>query len=181
MHHFILQTVKFMKKTFFLLFLALLGGATSGFGQSDKAQRSSPSAQAKAIVNGKIITIDYSQPAVKGRKIWGDLVPYGLTWRTGANETTVFEVSADVLIEGKKLAKGPYALFTIPGEKEWVVIFNKTIAWGEYSYKEADDVLRVTVPSKPSPSFTERFSINISDQGLVSLLWENLQVDFTVK
>ena len=170
-----------MKKTFFLLFLGLLGVATASFGHTDKSNRPSPAAQAKAVVNGKTITIDYSQPAVKGRKIWGDLVPYGLTWRTGANETTAFEVSDDVLVEGKKLAKGRYALFTIPGEKEWIVIFNKTIAWGEYSYKEAEDVLRVTVPSKPSAAFNERFTINISDQGVVSLLWENLQVDFKVQ
>ncbi len=170
-----------MKKPFFLLFLGLLGLATSAFSQADKSQRSSPPAQAKAMVNGKIITVDYSQPAVKGRKVWGELVPYGQVWRTGANETTAFEVSDDVLVEGKKLAKGRYALFTIPGEKEWTIVFNKTIAWGEYSYKEAEDVLRVKVPSKASAALNERFTINISDQGVVSLLWENLQVDFKVQ
>jgi len=170
-----------MKKPFFLLLMGLLGLATTAFSQTDKAQRPSPSAQAKAMVNGKTITIDYSQPAVKGRKIWGELVPYGQVWRTGANETTAFEVSDAVMVEGKKLAKGRYALFTIPGEKEWTIVFNKTIAWGEYSYKEAEDVLRVKVPSKASAALNERFTINISDQGVVSLLWENLQVDFTVK
>ncbi|MCY7328006.1 MAG: DUF2911 domain-containing protein, partial [Saprospiraceae bacterium] len=164
-----------MKKPFFLLLMGLLGLATTAFSQTDKAQRPSPSAQAKAMVNGKTITIDYSQPAVKGRKIWGELVPYGQVWRTGANETTAFEVSDAVMVEGKKLAKGRYALFTIPGEKEWTIVFNKTIAWGEYSYKEAEDVLRVKVPSKASAALNERFTINISDQGVVSLLWENLQ------
>jgi len=170
-----------MKKPFFLLLMGLLGLATTAFSQTDKAQRPSPSAQAKAMVNGKTITIDYSQPAVKGRKIWGELVPYGQVWRTGANETTAFEVSDAVMVEGKKLAKGRYALFTIPGEKEWTIVFNKTIAWGEYSYKEAEDVLRVKVPSKASAALNERFTINISDQGVVSLLWENLQADFTVQ
>lgn len=71
--------------------------------------------------------------------------------------------------------------YSIAGEKEWVVIFNKTIAWGEYSYQEADDMLRVTVPSKPSADFQERFTIHISEQGVVSLMWEKLQVDFTVQ
>ncbi len=170
-----------MRKTLVLLFLALLGWTTTGFGQTEKSSRTSPTAQAKALVNGKTITIDYSQPAAKGRKIWGDVVPYDQVWRTGANETTTFEVSDDMMVEDKNLAKGRYALFTIPGEKEWVIIFNKTIAWGEYSYKEAEDVLRVTVPSKPSAATNERFTINISDQGVVSLLWEDLQVDFTVK
>jgi hypothetical protein len=169
-----------MKKALFLLFAGLFIFGTPSYGQ-DKSQRPSPPAQAKAVVGGKTITIDYSQPAVRDRKVWGELVPYGKTWRTGANESTTFEVSDDVLVEGKKLPKGQYALFTIPGEKEWVVILNKTIAWGDYSYKEAEDVLRVTVPAKPSADFHERFTINISEQGVVSLLWEKLQVDFTVQ
>lgn len=170
-----------MKKTFFLLFAGLILGLAPTFGQDDKSKRPSPPAEAKAVVGGKTITIDYSQPAIRDRKVWGELLPYGKTWRTGANESTTFEVSDDVLIEGKKLAKGKYALFTIPGEKEWVVIFNKTIAWGDYSYKEADDVLRVTVPSKATTDFHERFTINVSEKGIVSLLWEKLQVDFTVQ
>ena len=170
-----------MKKTFFLLFAALFLGLAPSFGQDDKSQRPSPPAQAKAVVGGKTITIDYSQPAVKGRKIWGDLVPYGKTWRTGANETTTFEVSDDVMVEGKSLPKGKYALFTIPGEKEWIIIFNKTIAWGDYSYKEADDVLRVKVAWKHAADFHERFTIDMNDQGTVSLLWEKIQVDFHVK
>jgi len=149
--------------------------------QEDKSKRPSPPATATATVGGKTITIDYSQPSVKGRKIWGDLVPYGEVWRTGANETTTIDVSADVEVEGKKLAKGKYALFTIPGEKEWIIIVNKTIAWGAYSYKEADDVLRATVTPAKSAAFHEKFTIEISPEGVVSLLWENLQVNFTVK
>ncbi len=170
-----------MKKTIFLLFVGLFLGLTSSFAQQDKSQRPSPPAQAKAVIGGKTITIDYSQPAVRDRVVWGELVPYGKTWRTGANESTSFEVSDDVLAEGKTLPKGKYALFTIPGEKEWVIIFNKTIAWGDYSYKEAEDVLRVTVPSKKVGDFHERFTINLSDQGVVSLMWEKVQVDFQVK
>ena len=145
--------------------------------QEDKSKRPSPPATATATVGGKTITIDYSQPSVKGRKIWGDLVPYGEVWRTGANETTTIDVSADVEVEGKKLAKGKYALFTIPGEKEWIIIVNKTIAWGAYSYKEADDVLRATVTPAKSAAFHEKFTIEISPEGVVSLLWENLQVN----
>ncbi len=170
-----------MKKTIFLLFVGLFLGLTSSFGQQDKSQRPSPPAQAKAVVGGKTITIDYSKPAVRDRVVWGELVPYGKVWRTGANETTSLEVSDDVLVEGKPLPKGKYALFTIPGEKEWTIIFNKTIAWGEYSYKEAEDVLRVTVPSKPAVNFHERFTIDISDKGLVMLMWEKVQVDFQIQ
>ena len=102
----------------------------SGFvllAQDDKASRPSPPAQATATVNGKTITIDYSQPSVKGRKIWGDLVPYGKVWRADPNETTAFTLSADAMIEGKKLPAGKYAFFVIPNEKEWTIIFNKSI------------------------------------------------------
>lgn len=170
-----------MKISLPLLLLTLLATATALSAQEDKSKRPSPPATATATVGGKTITIDYSQPSVKGRKIWGGLVPYGEVWRTGANETTTIDVSADVEVEGKKLAKGKYALFTIPGEKEWVVIVNKTIAWGAFNYKEADDVLRATVKPEKSAAFHEKFTIEISPEGVVSLLWENLRVSFTVK
>ena len=170
-----------MKKAIFLLFAGLFISLAPSFGQEDKSKRPSPPAQAKATIGGKTITIDYSKPAVRDRIVWGEMVPYGKIWRTGANETTTFEVSDTVLIEGQPLPKGRYGLYTVPGEKEWVIVFNKTIAWGEYSYSPADDVLRVTVPSKASAAFQERFIIEISEKGVVSLLWENLQVDFTVQ
>ena len=156
----------------------------SGFvllAQDDKASRPSPPAQATATVNGKTITIDYSQPSVKGRKIWGNLVPYGKVWRAGANETTAFTLSADAMIEGKKLPAGKYALFVLPNEKDWTIIFNRTIKWGAFSYKEDEDVLRVTVPVKKSKAFAEKLTYNISPNGIVSLTWENAVAEFSVK
>ena len=156
----------------------------SGFvllAQDDKASRPSPPAQATATVNGKTITIDYSQPSVKGGKIWGDLVPYGKVWRAGANETTAFTLSADAMIEGKKLPAGKYALFVLPNEKDWTIIFNRTIKWGAFSYKEDEDVLRVTVPVKKSKAFAEKLTYNISPNGIVSLTWENAVAEFSVK
>lgn len=170
-----------MKNSLFLILLVFLGLSTAASAQKDKSKRPSPPATATALVGGKTITIEYSQPSVKGRKVWGDLVPYGEVWRTGANETTSIEVSADAEVQGKPLAKGKYALFTIPGEKEWTIIINKTIAWGAYSYKQKDDVLRVSATPKPSTDFHEKFTVEISEQGVVSLLWENLRVEFTVK
>ncbi|RMG72406.1 MAG: DUF2911 domain-containing protein, partial [Bacteroidetes bacterium] len=92
------------------------------------------------------ITINYGSPAAKGRTLWGDLVPYGAVWRTGANEATTFTVSQDVTIEGQTLPAGTYSLFTIPGESDWTIIFNKTAEqWGAYEYDEAADALRVKV------------------------------------
>ncbi|MES2517832.1 MAG: DUF2911 domain-containing protein [Bacteroidota bacterium] len=148
----------------------------------DKAKMPSPPATASATIGGTTLTIDYHQPAVKGRNVWaGDLAPYGKVWRTGANDATTFEVSKDVTINGKALKAGKYALFTIPGEKEWTIIFNKTSKqWGAYSYKEADDVLRVT--AKPEANeMMERFTINAENSGKVTLAWDKIKVPFTVK
>ena len=127
------------------------------------------------------IHVFYNRPYKKNRSIFGQLVPYGEVWRTGANETTTIEFSEDVTLEGKTVPKGKYALFTIPNEKEWTVILNKGIKWGAYSYKEDEDVIRVNVPVKKSKEFNERMKFDISESGNVALFWENAQVDFKVK
>jgi hypothetical protein len=139
----------------------------------------SPAAKATGKAAGATITIDYSQPAVKGRKIWGDLVPYGMVWRTGANEATVFETDSDIKVEGQALPKGKYGLFTIPGENEWTIIFNKTWnQWGSFRYKQEEDVLRVKV--KPSTNdMNERLVFSIGGDK-VTLAWEKLAVGFKV-
>ncbi|GAB3258186.1 DUF2911 domain-containing protein [Larkinella harenae] len=154
------------------------------FAQDDKSKRPSPPAQARQTVGGKTITIDYSQPSVKGRNVWdpaGKVAPAGQVWRTGANETTTIEFSDGVTLEGKTVPKGKYALFTIPGEKNWTVILNKTIKWGAFSYKQDEDVLRVTVPVKKASAFQEKFTIAINPKGVVSLVWADTKVDFKVK
>src|SRR5688572_24519548 len=96
-------------------------------GQEDKSKRPSPPVQAKeTIASGAVITIDYSQPSVKGRTIGKDLEPMaGKVWRTGANEATTFDVNKTVKVEGKELPAGKYSLFTIADEGEWTIIFNK--------------------------------------------------------
>ncbi len=136
-------------------------------------------------VNGRIgkatISINYGSPSVKGRKIWGDLVPYGKVWRTGANEATTFKTDQDIMVEGKKLPAGKYAFFAIPGEKTWIIIFNKTAnQWGSFSYKEGDDALRVEVKPGKSAAMNEHLVYKVSNSG-VSLLWENLEVPVSVR
>jgi hypothetical protein len=140
----------------------------------------SPPAKAEGKGGAATVTIDYSQPSAKGRKIMGGLVPYGEVWRTGANKSTTITVSAPVKIEGQDLAVGTYALFTIPGENEWTIIINKTIAWGHFSYKQADDVLRVKVKPTKTDSFVETFNISVVNDQVV-MKWENTQVAFSVK
>jgi len=152
-------------------------------GQEDKSKRPSPPAQAKeTISSGAVVTIDYSQPSVKGRTIGKDLEPMpGKVWRTGANEATVFEVNKDVKVEGQNLPAGKYALFTIAGDNEWTIIFNKTAKqWGAYDYKESDDALRVKVKPANAESFAEKMTINVGKDGTVTLLWGDRKVDFKV-
>ncbi|OZI09421.1 hypothetical protein BWI93_04040 [Siphonobacter sp. BAB-5385] len=176
-----------MKKallTFFVAFFALTSLVFAQNQPQDKSKRPSPPAQAMGKVNGKTITIDYSQPSVKGRDVWKEekIAPYGKVWRTGANEATIFETSGDLKVEGKALPAGKYSLFTIPGEKEWTIIFNKTAEqWGAYNYKEADDALRVKVPARKAPQMTEKFTIKVANSGTVSMSWADTMVDFKVK
>jgi hypothetical protein len=167
-----------------ILFFAFALIALNSFGQQDKSKRPSPPASVKeTLKNGTTISIDYSQPSVKGRTIGKDLEPMeGKVWRTGANEATVFEVSKDVKVEGKELSAGKYGLFTIANGKEWTIIFNKTWnQWGAFDYKEADDALRVNVKSDKAKEFTEKMTFNISKDGEVTLLWGDTKVDFKVK
>src|SRR5688500_1424021 len=153
-------------------------------GQDDKSKRPSPPAQAKeTLASGAVVTIDYSQPSVKGRTIGKDLEPMaGKVWRAGANEATVFETDKDVMIEGKRLPAGKYAFFTIDNGSDWTLIFNKTAnQWGAYDYKEADDALRVTVKPEKAKSFTEKLAYQVDKSGEVSLLWGDKDVSFNVK
>ena len=170
-----------MKKVLLLSAIALITLGVKS--QDDKSKRPSPPAKVtETTSSGAVITIDYSQPAVKGREIGKEIAPYGKVWRTGANEATTFEVSKDVKVEGKALPAGKYGLFTIPNKEEWVVIFNKTPQqWGAYKYAEADDALRIKVKPTKAPQFTERMTFNVDKSGKVSLLWGNEEIDFTVQ
>ncbi len=151
----------------------------------DNAAKPIPSPPAKASFtspSGLTIAIDYSQPSVKGRTIGKDLEPLpGKVWRTGANSATVFEVNKDVKVEGKSLPAGKYALFTIANGDDWTIIFNKTAKqWGAFSYKQADDVLRVNVKATKAAAFAEKFTIN-AVAGKVTLLWGDNEVSFKVE
>ena len=151
--------------------------------QADKSKRPSPPASVTQKVGAATITINYSQPSLKGRTIGKDVEPKeGQVWRTGANEATVFETDKDILVEGKSLPAGKYALFTLVKGEEWTIIFNKTWnQWGAFKYKEADDALRVTVKAVRQDPVEEKMTFRIAANGTVSLLWADIKVDFTVK
>lgn len=164
-----------------ILFLAVLFISMGVFGQNPPA--SPPAKATETTDDGATITINYSQPSVKGRTIGKDLEPMeGKVWRTGANKATVFEVNKDVKVEGKALPAGKYALFTIVNGDEWTIIFNKTAdQWGAFNYKEADDALRVKVKGSKAKEFSEKMTFAVNKKGKVSLMWGDKQVDFNVK
>jgi hypothetical protein len=146
----------------------------------------SPPASANAKIGTTDVSVKYSSPAVKGRKIWGELVPYGQVWRTGANEATTITFSKDVTVEGQKLKAGTYALFTQPGDKEWTIIFNKTAKqWGAFKYDQAQDALRVKVKPMAAKTTNERMKIDVQPKGktagVITIMWENLAVPINVK
>ncbi|MEI6817770.1 MAG: DUF2911 domain-containing protein [Bacteroidota bacterium] len=152
------------------------------------AQLKLPQASPKAFINQSVgmsdISIDYHRPSVKGRAIWGSLVPYDSVWRTGANEASVISFSDDVKIEGKDLKAGKYAFFTIPGKSEWTLIFNKKKdLWGAYGYDKADDILRIKVKAA-SFNMNESMEFFFSDvtvnSVVVNLVWEKVRVSFNV-
>ena len=156
---------------------------SSGLHAQDKATRPSPPAKATGTsAKGATITIDYSQPSVKGRMIGKEIAPYGEVWRTGANEATTFEVNKDVTINGKPLKAGKYGLYSIPGENEWTIIFNKrNNLWGSNGYSEADDALRITAKPEKSTSMMEKMTFSVGDAGKVKLSWSDVAVNFTVE
>ncbi|HLT06529.1 MAG TPA: DUF2911 domain-containing protein [Cyclobacteriaceae bacterium] len=128
-------------------------------------EKASPAKTAEGTVNGAKIKINYSSPAVKGRTIWGDLVPLGKVWRAGANEATIFETNKDIKIQGKELKAGKYSFYIIPGETESTFIFNsQTGQWGT-QYDQSKDVLRVPVVSQQTSNFEERLVYEVTKNG----------------
>ena len=132
-------------------------------------------------INGATININYGSPSVKGREIWGKLVPFNQVWRAGANDATTFETDKEVMIEGAKLPAGKYSFFIIPNDKECTIIFNKEAKqWGAYKYKENEDQLRVTVKQEVAKSKTEKL-VYVIEKDTVSLNWDNWMIPFSVK
>lgn len=142
----------------------------------------SPAATATGKIGATDVTVNYSSPGVKGRKIFGGLETYGKVWRAGANEATTVDFSKTVMVEGKALPAGRYGFFVIPAESgQWTVIFNKVPnQWGAYEYDEKQDALRVLVTPRRTAALTERLAYEVTPTGLV-LRWENVELPVAVK
>lgn len=174
-----------MKK--FLIVIILLVGLVQLAAQNKEEKiRVSPKAEVMQVVGFTEVRIIYSRPGVKGRAIWGGLVPYNQVWRAGANEATKFTFSSDVLIEGKLLKAGSYSFFAIPGKKEWTLIFNKVAnQWGAFEYNEAQDALRIKVKPEKNPVHQEWLTYTITKtsdySAIIRLEWEKLRVPFKIE
>jgi hypothetical protein len=171
-----------MRKATLFVLTALVATAVSA--QQMRTPRPSPKATVTQTIGLTDMTINFSRPGVKGRTIWGALVPYDKVWRTGANEATTITFSDDVWINGQKLAKGSYSLHTIPGPNEWTIIFNSVAdQWGSYSYDAAKDTLRVKAAPQRA-EFQEWLTFEVpeltTDTAKVVVRWENVAVPFTV-
>lgn len=158
--------------------------AVPALAQPPAPPRPSPLAQSEQVVGVSTVSVKYSRPGVKGREIFGGLVPWGEVWRTGANEATLFEISDAAEINGKKLAAGKYALFTIPRKDSWTLIFSRHAEqWGSSDYKEGEDALRIEVKPQAIAS-QERFEIRFleadENSATVELRWDTVLVPFTV-
>jgi hypothetical protein len=158
---------------------------TSLLAQDPELPQPSPAASVTQKFGLVEASIEYSRPSMKGRKIFGDLVPYDKLWRTGANKCVNITFSKEVLINDQKVPAGTYSLFTIPGEKEWTIIINKNAShWGTGSYKQEEDLMRFTViPTsiQPTESFTIDFANIRQNAATLQLYWETTMVSFDIQ
>ena len=175
-----------MQKRIVLLMCLLLVFSMAAAAQQKKP-RPSPAANAQCkFADGKSIKVDYSSPRVKGRKIYGELVPFGQVWRTGANEATTFVSDTNVSISGKDVPAGNYTMFTVPNQDKWTLIISKkTGEWG-IPYPEGQDLTRADMSVSKTSAPVENFTISFHEMGTgchMYIDWENTRatVEITEK
>jgi hypothetical protein len=175
-------------KTIFktLLFLTIVSSSPLGLTAQELKMPQASTAQTITQAFGLgSITINYSRPNTKGRKIFGGLEPYGSVWRTGANSATTITTTEAIQLEGKDLPAGTYGIFTIPGANEWTVIINKGAKqWGAYEYKAEEDLFRIAIKPIKLKDKIETFSIQLTDvyptKAKLQLMWENTAININL-
>jgi hypothetical protein len=170
-----------------LIALVLVVFTTLGIAaQQDKSKRPSPPGTAQlTFADGKKVIINYSRPSVKGRKIYGGLVPYDQVWRTGANEATSLSIDTDLLIGGSPVPAGNYTLYTVPSAGSWKLIINKqTGQWGT-NYEQPQDLARVDMQTTKLSQPVEQFTISLENKGAdsatLNIDWETTRASVDVK
>jgi hypothetical protein len=177
-----------MRKTiaiFSMVCVSLALSAVSCRAQEDRSKRPSPPATtALDLGGGKSITVDYSSPRAKGRKIYGELIPFGQVWRTGANEATTFVTTADVTVGGVLVPAGSYTLFTVPNKDKWTLILSKkTGEWGTDYPGPANDLARVDMTVSALPAPVENFTISFKSSAggtTLNIDWETTCAAVTI-
>ena len=167
-------------------FMATLGLTFALLAQQDKSSRPSPPAKAECkLSGGKTVTIDYSSPRAKGRKIFGELVPYGQVWRAGANEATSFVTSGDITVGGTAVPAGKYTIFAIPDQNKWkLVISKKTGEWGTAYPGPDNDLARIDMKASKTSAPVENFTIAFDEAGggcTLRMEWENTRASVDIK
>ncbi|GAA0877144.1 DUF2911 domain-containing protein [Algoriphagus jejuensis] len=175
-----------MTRKFYFSLMTMLLASFVSFSQQLQMPQASPSSKISQQFGLSVVTVDYSRPSTKGRKIFGELVPYGQIWRTGANSATQINFSTEVSISGQTVPAGNYALYAIPEKSHWTLILSKnTKLWGAIGYDQSEDQLRFQVPVTKTKNKSESFEIgfnNITDNSAVaSVAWENSQVEFKIE
>jgi hypothetical protein len=171
--------------TFSSLCLAFALFAIACHAQQDKSKRPSPPATATLdLGSGKSVTIDYSSPRLKGRKLGTDLAPYGQVWRTGANEATTFVTTADISVGGTPVPAGSYTIFTVPNKDKWVLIISKkTGEWGTQYPGPSNDLARIDMKVSALPSPVENFTISFdktANGGTLNMDWETTRASVSI-
>ncbi len=162
-----------------LIVTALIAVPAAHAQRGDDSDRASKNGRTEATIGDVSVVLEYGRPNVRGRAVWGKLVPFDKVWRTGANEATTISFSAPVTVEGDSLGAGTYALFTIPGKENWVVVFNAAAEqWGSFNHDPDADVLRVTVTPETG-EHVESMDFVVEDSQ-VKLRWEKVVVPFSV-
>jgi len=169
----------------FALATATIVGFTLAAVAVARAERASPHETVNATVGGKKITITYGRPFKKGRDIFGALVPYGQVWRTGADEATTLTTDGDITIGDLKVPKGTYALFTVPGPKDWQLIVNKNAKqWGAFKYDAKDDLGKTTMKVSAAPAPVEQLTISVEPAGkgaTLKIAWDKTVASAPIK
>jgi hypothetical protein len=175
--------IKLFLSAVLLLFIQLQTNTINAQERTSDRVMASPNASVSQTIGLTVVEVTYGRPSVRGRVIFGDLVPFGEVWRTGANESTAVTFSDDVTVNGKELSAGTYSLYTIPGSNEWTMIFNNKLSWGT-QYDEREDVVRIEVvpeETHPMEQMLIYFENVTAESGDMFIHWDDVRVPVTIE
>ena len=181
------MSLKFRKMILLFALVCISNVAVAQNQVQIKTTSPSPAASFEQEIGSALVNVSYNRPLVRGRKIFGELIPFDKIWRTGASDCTTMSSTEEIIIAGNRLSAGKYSVFTIPSETEWTVIINRdTTLHGDSGYDEKKDVFRVKIKPQRTPSFYETFTIEINDinsrgEGMLKIAWENTMLAVPIK